>query len=467
MIRPTAAAANRQAIPDGFTVQLHADVEVGDWLVCGARVIRLSSVARKLLTDRQLVVSSTASATLAAKLLDLDLADPVDLTGGPTLSLTVVVPVRDNAAGVDRLLAGLAGGAACIVVDDASRDPHELAGVVGRHGAELLRLDRNVGPAAARDAGLARVATDLVAFIDSDVQITLGSLERLGGYFADPALAAAAPRVRSRNGARAFQRYEAACGSLDLGGTSATIRPWSRVSYVPSACLVARVDALGEGFDPRLRSGEDVDLVWRLLAAGHRVRHVADVEALHDVRSTPAAWLGRKAFYGTSAAALAQRHGDLVAPAAVTSAGALVVAGALVQRPWSWAVAGGGLGWMLAQTRRRLPGLAPRQQLTIVGVTARELGRQTCGVALRHWWPLSLLLAVASARARRGLVLLAVADTLAAHRASGTALDPLRFGLARRADDLAYGAGLWWGAAQARSVRCLLPRLVRTRSARR
>jgi mycofactocin glycosyltransferase len=33
----------------------------------------------------------------------------------------------------------------------------------------------------------------------------------------------------------------------------------------------------------------------------------------------------------------------------------------------------------------------------------------------------------------------------------------LRFAAARRLEDLAYGAGLWWGALRARDPRALLP----------
>jgi hypothetical protein len=34
---------------------------------------------------------------------------------------------------------------------------------------------------------------------------------------------------------------------------------------------------------------------------------------------------------------------------------------------------------------------------------------------------------------------------------------PVRFAVARRLEDLAYGTGLWWGAARARDPRALLP----------
>jgi len=63
---------------------------------------------------------------------------------------------------------------------------------------------------------------------------------------------------------------------------------------LPSACLVGRTESIRPGFDPELRVGEDVDLVWRLVAARHRVRYDPSVSALHDSRSTLRGWAGRK-----------------------------------------------------------------------------------------------------------------------------------------------------------------------------
>ncbi|QGG40405.1 mycofactocin biosynthesis glycosyltransferase MftF [Aeromicrobium yanjiei] len=453
-------------LPDGFVVRLHDDVAVGKLLVRGSRFVRLSATARQMLADRSLTVGSPMSAALAAQLLDLDLARPEPGGDAPELEdVTVVVPVRDNALGVDRLLARLAPHVACVVVDDASVDHHEVARVAERHGATLVRLDRNVGPAAARDMGMRSVRAPLVAFVDSDVVVSASALGLLAAHFADPGLAAAAPRIRSRGGRRWFERYEDACGSLDLGPVPATVRPWSPVAYVPSACLVARVAALGDGFDPRLRSGEDVDLVWRLVDAGRRVHYAAEVEAAHDVRPSVVRWLGRKAFYGTSAVALAARHGDKVAPAVLTPIGAAAVLGVLVQRRWSWAVAAGCAGLMTRDVARRLPELTLAQQAGVVRTTGLALARQTAGLALRHWWPVSVVLAAGSTRARRAVAVMAVAEGIAARRRSGTDLDPIRFTLARRADDLAYGAGVWWGAARERSISCLLPRWLPSRPA--
>jgi hypothetical protein len=229
---------------------------------------------------------------------------------------------------------------------------------------------------------------------------------------------------------------------------------------VPSACLLARVGALGRGFDPVLRCGEDVDLVWRLQGDGRRVRYAAEVAAHHDARSSVRAWLARKAFYGSSAALLAQRHGDRVAPAVMTRSVATVAIGVLLQRRWSFAVAMAGAAGFVREAGTRPSELPIRRRAAVAGVTGRLMVQQVSGLALRHWWPVSAVLAVRSVRARRALMVLAVVDGLRAHRASGAALDPVRYTVARRADDLAYGAGVWWGAMRARTILCLVPRWV-------
>lgn len=449
-------------LPDGFVVRLHEDVRIGAFLVSGTRVVRVSAAARGLLRDRELVVDSPDSGRLAGRLLDLDLADPVpDL--GITASLnkvTVVVPVRDNASGVDRLLASVGASVCCVVVDDASADPGVLAGVVAGRG-ELLRLDHNVGPAAARTAGLREVRTPFVAFVDSDVDVTADALRQLLRHFADPSLAAVAPRVRSTTGTGWLGAYERASGSLDLGSVPATTRRWSAVSYVPSACLLARVDDVRGGFDPALRSGEDVDLVWRLTAAGRRVRHAAEIEVRHDMRPTVRAWLGRKAFYGTSAGPLARRHGDLIVPAVLTPAVAVAVAGCLLQRRWSVAAAGVALVLAARRAWSSVPDLPPIDRRHVLRSTAGAQTRQAVDLVMRHWAPATVMLSVVSARARRAALFLTVVDGVVAHRSVRPDLDVVRFTLARRAEHLAYGAGLWAGAARARTARCLVPAMPR------
>ena len=109
--------------------------------------------------------------------------------------------------------------------------------------------------------------------------------------------------------------------------------PGRPVPYVPTAALVVRRSALGVGFVPTLRYGEDVDLVWRMGDAGWHARYVPSVTVDHGEPSTWLGLLSRRYRYGTSAAPLARRHRGRLAPAVVRPLPAAAVALALARRP--------------------------------------------------------------------------------------------------------------------------------------
>ena len=118
-----------------------------------------------------------------------------------------------------------------------------------------------------------------------------GWLGRLRRHLDDPAVGlVGSPRARRR--ARPDDswlcRYEAARSSLDLGATPGPVQPLGRVAYLPSAALLARGSGLGPGagFDERMHVAEDVDLVWRLHAAGWRVRYEPAAAVRHDHRTS-------------------------------------------------------------------------------------------------------------------------------------------------------------------------------------
>lgn len=464
-------------LPLGFRVRVGADVRVHDagrTLVGGSplRVLRLREPAPALARGEVLVVADRTTGAVAERLLAANLAAPV-LPEGTTADLTVVVPIRDRADRLDRLLAGLrqqGAGLPVVVVDDASRDAAAVAAVAARHRARLVPLTTNVGPAGARNAGLAQVRTPYVAFVDSDVVVTAETLRALAGHFADPQVAAVGPRVRglARNERpRRFERWDVDGLSLDLGTEPALVRPWSKVGWLPSACLLVRMTDLAEGaFEADRRVGEDVDLVWRLIQAGRHVRYDPAFEAEHDSRGTWATWLGRKAFYGSGGAWLAQRHGDWMAPAVLSPVPALGALALLGQRQWAIPSGVGALALVRWRLGRTLPDTPDRGRLA-TALTA-EVGvstvRQGSHLLLRHWWPGAAVACLVSRRARRAVAAAMVWDLLD-HREVPVARAPEAF-VARRLDDLAYGAGLWWGAIRARSGRVLVPRITGLRRSR-
>ncbi len=457
-------------LPSGFRVRVGDDVRVRDGgrtLVGGSplRVLRLRAPAPALARGDVLEVADRTSAVVAERLLAANLAAPV-LRPSTTDDLTVVVPIRDRADRLDRLLGHLSG-LPVVVVDDASRDPDAVARVAARHGARLVALTANVGPAGARNAGLAHVSTAYVAFVDSDVVVDAEALRALAGHFVDPRVAAVGPRVRGvarHERPRVFERWDVDGLSLDLGADPALVRPWSKVGWLPSACLLVRtadldpVEGVG-GFEEGRRVAEDVDLVWRLVQRGRHVRYDPAQVAEHDSRGTWTTWLGRKAFYGSGGAWLAQRHGDWMAPAVLSPVPTIGAIALIVQRPGSIACTSGAMALVRWRLGRTLPDTPDRGRLATeltaeVGVSTL---RQSAHLLLRHWWPAAALAAVVSRRARRAVLAALVWDLLD-HREvpRGRRADAF---VARRADDLAYGAGLWWGALRARSGRVLVPKV--------
>lgn len=460
-------------LPEGWVVALDPRTrrrDDGATLLGGSplRLLRLAPRARELLAEGTLTVRDPTTATLAARLQDSGLASP-RLDPVAPADVTVVVPVRDRAAELDRLLTAVradpdTAGLPVTVVDDGSADPAAVAAVCARHRAAVLRHDTARGPSAARNAGLRAATTGAVAFLDSDCVPTPGWLGVLAAHLADPRLAVVAPRITAlRTTALPPERagwvtgYEDAVSALDMGACPAPVAPLTGVSYVPSAALLARREALGEGFDESMRVAEDVDLVWRLAAAGWRVRYDPAARVAHEHPARTGEWLRRRAFYGTGAALLAARHGSAVAP--------------VVLSPWSaaaWGLAlfGGRAGALasagvLAVATSKLAGRLGDPPPTGLAATLVVRGSFAAGRTLarsltRHHWPLVVPL-LGIRRVRRLVLLAAVTDAVGAWWPHRRQVGLLRFAAGRRLEDLAYGVGLWQGAWRARDVRALLP----------
>jgi mycofactocin system glycosyltransferase len=428
------------------------------------RLFRISERARELV-DRWrngAAVGPRRSAQILARRLASGGAfnpEPTSSTLGPT-DVTVVVPVRDRPAQLDRLLDQLEGeGLACIVVDDASADAGATKEIAERHGAAFMGLSTNVGPAGARNVGLAAVHTGVAAFVDSDCVPSDGWLGPLLGHFDDPVVAAVAPRIVAVGGS---VRAEASRSSLDRGIQEGPVRPGSRIPFVPSAALLVRSDvAVGSDlFDAALRGGEDVDLVWRLGEAGWDVRYVPSSTVGHQGPANLKEFLIRRAFYGTTAGPLSRRHGEALAPVHLSGWSLLVWSLLLARRP---VLALTALSVSIVVLARRLRGLVRDP----VGVATQIAGRGTARAALpalasltRAWAP-AFVLGLAFRRTRRAAALALVVPALhewAAERQVSDR-DPVRAVAAHVADDVAYGSGVWIGCAREKTLVPLIPRI--------
>jgi mycofactocin system glycosyltransferase len=422
--------------------------------------------------------ASAAERKLARTLTDAGLAHPQPgpATATTASNITVVVPVRDRPDALDRCLAAMlaptpatenrrADGPRVVVVDDGSRDARAVAEICERHGASVMRLPYSRGPAPARNAALAHLDTPLVAFLDSDCIPTPDWISALAEHFADPLVAAVAPRVQGHAppAAGPVGRFAAARSPLDLGAYPARVVPGGRVSYVPTAALLVRGAALGDGFDQQLRFGEDVDLVWRLHDAGWRIRYDPAATIRH---AEPGRWrtlAARRFQYGTSAAPLAARHAQRLAPLVIAPTSAAAVALALAGRP---RLAASVLTAQAAVTTRRLhPAGVPPTEAARWTLRSASRTLLATGHAATTLTPVLLLLAAAaSRRARLPATIVLATPPLKHWTHHRPPLDPLRWTALSFADDAAYGAGVWTGSLRAHSTAALRPLLSRSQT---
>ena len=497
-----------ELVPAGLRLRADSGTRLvagGTVLVGGSpvRVLRLTAAGARQVAgwfSGTPVPSGVAARRLARRLLDAGIAHPdwggCDWSAGlpGAGDVTVVIPVRDRHAELARCLAGLRGAAGdlgasrVIVVDDASADPGAIAAIAAGYGARMVHRAVNGGPGAARNSGLAAAGTSLVAFLDSDCVPLPGWLGGLLPHFADPAVGAVAPRIVSHQaGTGWLARYEGASSTLDMGARPSIVRPGARVSYVPGAALVVRKSAAGAGFAEGMFVGEDVDFVWRMSAAGWRVRYEPAAVMGHDHRVRLGAWFSRRRDYGTSAAALEQLHPGAARPlyASWWTAGAW--AAALSGRPVTAAALTGTATALLARRLSRVTGerwplpaiqadnsnwLPPaarpdnskRRGYAAWTLAVRLAGGGTLAAARplgsalsRTWWPLAIPAAVAVRRLRLPVTALILAPPLLDWADRRPPLGPVRYVAARLLDDAAYSLGVWQGCVRRRTVRPLLP----------
>ena len=476
MAVPVVQGPGDELVPAGFRLRPDPGTRtlVGGTVITGGypiRVLRLSPAGTRHVAgwwDGAPVPGNPRARALARRLLDTGIAHPL-LEGGPAESpeVTVVVPVRDRHAELARCLAGLTGGLPVIVVDDGSRDPAAIQSVAAAAGASVVRRPVNGGPAAARNTGLAAAKTPLMAFLDSDCVPGPGWLDALLPHFADPAVGAVAPRIVPHEAGRTWlARYEGASSTLDMGHRASIVRPGSRVPYVPGAALVVRKAAAGTGFAEDMQVGEDVDFVWRLGAAGWRVRYEPAAAMGHQHRVRLRDWFARRKDYGTSAAALELRHPGAVRPLYASVWTAVAWLAAAFGHPEAGAAVTGTGTALLARRLARVTGetwprpagsaawrLAVRQAAGGTLAAGRPLGSAIC----RTWWPVALPAAIAVRRLRLPLAALVLAPPLLDWLDRRPPLDPARYVAARLLDDAGYSLGVWQGCAEHRTVRPLLP----------
>jgi mycofactocin system glycosyltransferase len=229
--------------------------------------------------------------------------------------VSVIIPVMNRADELRRCLTSLKqlnypqDKLQIIVVDDGSSDNSP---VVAREYGALLIPSGGVGrgPAAARNVGASIASGELLAFIDSDCTASKEWLNELIPAFNNPALAAVGGQVDGMCSESAVDRYESVMSSLSLGSRERTGSSGNDTFYLPSCNLLVRSSAFRQasGFDDNMHVGEDVDLTWRLRDQGWTICYLPAGNVLHEHRSSIRSFMSRRFDYGTSEGMLQLLH---------------------------------------------------------------------------------------------------------------------------------------------------------------
>jgi N-acetylglucosaminyl-diphospho-decaprenol L-rhamnosyltransferase len=225
----------------------------------------------------------------------------------PDASVVAAVVVSYKSRGyLERCLQSLvdSGVSAVVVVENGSDAGTEAEARAG--GADWIETGHNVGYGRAANLGAQQKGvadSDYVLICNADIEIEPGSVAILAAALdADPSLGAVGPRILNTDGtlypsARTFPNLVDAMGHGLLGLLAPRNRftrryrmlDWdhaeaAEVGWISGACFLARRtawDAVG-GFDPDFFMYlEDVDLCWRMHAAGWLIGYEPQAEVLH------------------------------------------------------------------------------------------------------------------------------------------------------------------------------------------
>ena len=208
--------------------------------------------------------------------------------------ISVVIPVYNAAQHLNRCLTAIRRSSypsyEIIVVDDASTD--ESAKTARKHGAFVLQLQRQSGPAAARNYGAKNAQGDILLFIDSDVLVKEETIARVARNFVEDS------QITALFGSYDDEPAERNFLSQYKNLVHHYVHQQSRSEAVTfwAGCGAVRKDvflAVG-GFDEQKYSRpciEDIELGYRLTKAGYRILLDKNLQVKHLKEWRLKSWL--------------------------------------------------------------------------------------------------------------------------------------------------------------------------------
>jgi len=200
------------------------------------------------------------------------------------IEISIIVPVYNNPQDLEDCLSALLNTSGpdseLIVVDDGSTD--NTASVGERMGVKLLRLAENSGVAAARNYGASQARGEILFFVDADVVVARGTVERIVKVMQE-----------NQNLAAVFGSYDAQPRARGLVSQYRNLlhhfvhqnsNPEASTFWAGCGAIRRPVFQKMAGFDAkrfRHPSIEDIELGYRLRLAGHRILLDKDLQVTH------------------------------------------------------------------------------------------------------------------------------------------------------------------------------------------
>ncbi len=223
--------------------------------------------------------------------------------------ISVIVCTRNGAATLRGCLDALSRQTypdyEVLVIDDGSTD--STPEIVRDFDQVRCIRQEHAGLSAARNLGMRRATGTLLAYTDDDCLPDEDWLRHVSRAFQDPHCVAAGgpnlpPRPRNRT---------EACVALAPGAPIHVLLNDSEAEHLPGCNLVIRKTALQaiDGFREEFRTaGDDVDVCWRLQAAGGKLRYVPGALVWHHRRFTVSAYFRQQSGYGNAESMLVRRY---------------------------------------------------------------------------------------------------------------------------------------------------------------
>jgi glycosyltransferase involved in cell wall biosynthesis len=216
---------------------------------------------------------------------------PLTAPDGEALPISVIIPAWNRSARLASTMASIAAQqrrpAEVIVVDDASND--DTAAVAAALGARVIRHDRNLGIAEARNTGIRAATQPWVALLDHDDEWLPGHLAALWQIRGEHPLVANSALACGDNPAE--DRFWGAASRRPVVVRSPAAILWPTNPIPASATMVKRDTVLAVGGFRPPDGVDDLDLWVRIVERGSAVispvvgliYRVHDGQTSHDV----------------------------------------------------------------------------------------------------------------------------------------------------------------------------------------